>query len=282
MMRSALVPRGRPLARICEHCRHERAISTRSWPTAPRQAQSSAGPSPVTSSSSLMVTKHQQRLLSTTVSQSQAASSAAAVSKEDPAAAADDEASSSTTLPPPPSSHYDFFPQTLPQGPPPAGPFAIDQRALRREFLRLQAKAHPDLHPPHLKARAEATSARINEAYKTLSSPLLRAQYLLDTRLGPNAHPSSDEAAKVEDPELLMQVLEAREVIEDAEDESELVGLRAENDERVRESEASLGEFFAADDLESAKHECVRLRYWVNIGDTLHHWEKGKPVVLQH
>jgi len=186
------------------------------------------------------------------------------------------------TTPPPPSSHYEFFPQTLPQGPPPSGPFVIDQRTLRREFLQLQAKAHPDLHPPHLKARAEATSSRINEAYKTLSSPLLRAQYLLDMRLGANAHPSSDEAAKVEDPELLMQVLEAREVIEEAEDESELLPLREENDERVRESEENLGEFFAADDLESAKHECVRLRYWVNIAETLHHWEKGKPVVLEH
>lgn len=274
-MRSSLVPRGRQLTRICEHCRHERAISTRPWPAAQRQAQSQSTTPQVASplSSAILSKQQQKRFLFTTTALTQQQASSEATSTSEAA---------SSTAPPPPSSHYDFFPQTLPQGPPPSGPFAIDQRALRREFLQLQAKAHPDLHPPHHKARAEATSARINEAYKTLSSPLLRAQYLLDARLGVSAHPSSDEAARVEDPELLMQVLEAREVIEEAEDESELLPLREENDERVRESEESLGEFFAADDLESAKHECVRLRYWVNIAETLHHWEKGKPVVLEH
>src|SRR6266498_938137 len=79
-----------------------------------------------------------------------------------------------------PQTHFDFFPQTLPSGPPPATPFQIDLPTLRREFLQLQAKTHPDKFPTGPpKAKAEALSARINEAYKTLTSPLLRAQYLL-------------------------------------------------------------------------------------------------------
>lgn len=178
-----------------------------------------------------------------------------------------------------PQTHYDFFPQTLPDGPPPKGHFPIDTRALRREFLQLQAKAHPDLHPAELKARAEATSARINEAYKTLSNPLLRAQYLLWLR---GVDVANDETLKVEDPGLLMTVLEAREAIEEAVEEHDLDGLRAENEARIRESEEVLEGAFAGDDIELAKREAVKLRYWVNIWDSLHNWEKGKPVVLQH
>ncbi|KAI1504632.1 Co-chaperone Hsc20 [Biscogniauxia marginata] len=176
-----------------------------------------------------------------------------------------------------PRSHYDFFPRTLPLGPPPAGPFAIDTRALRREFLALQGGAHPDLHPAHLKARAEAASARINEAYRTLESPLARAQHLLALRgLG------EDERGRVEDPELLALVLEARERIEDAREEEDLEGPRRENEERVRKSEDLLARMFAEDDLAGAAAEVVRLRYWVNIRESIRNWERGRPVVLEH
>ncbi|KAL2070585.1 hypothetical protein VTL71DRAFT_13611 [Oculimacula yallundae] len=189
------------------------------------------------------------------------------------------EADASISSNPIPKTHYEFFPQTLSLGPPPSGPFQIDVRALRREFLQLQAVAHPDRHPPNLKTRAEATSARINEAYKTLQNPLLRAQYLLSLR---GMDVAEDESAKVDDPELLMEVLEAREEIEGVEEERGLVGLREVNEERIRGSEEVLERAFKEDDLEKAKEEAVRLRYWVNIKDSLDGWEKGKPVVLVH
>ncbi|KAF4949836.1 hypothetical protein FSARC_13374 [Fusarium sarcochroum] len=179
----------------------------------------------------------------------------------------------------PPSTHYHLFPETLPDGPPPAGHFPIDVRALRREFLRLQARAHPDMHPGEHKTRAEATSALINEAYKTLANPLLRAQYLLSLR---GVDVANDETLKVEEPELLMLVLEAREEIEDAESEEDLDEPRAANDTRITESEQILERAFQHDDIEAAKHEAVRLRYWVNIKESLDNWERGKHVVLQH
>lgn len=153
-------------------------------------------------------------------------------------------------------------------------------RTLRREFLQLQSRAHPDLHPQHLKSRAEATSARINEAFRTLSNPLLRAQYLLSLNYGLDV--AADETAKVDDPELLLEVLEAREQIEDAADESELEPLKAANAVREEESIAELERAFAAGDLEAAVRECVKLRYWVNIRESIDNWEQGKPVVLEH
>ena len=86
----------------------------------------------------------------------------------------------------------------------------------------------------------------------------------------------------MEDTGLLMEVLEAREAIEDAEREEDLEGLRTENEARIEASVGVLEEAFQKDDLEAAKNEAVRLRYWVNIRESLDSWEKGKPVVLQH
>lgn len=135
------------------------------------------------------------------------------------------------------------------------------------------------MHPQSDKKRAEALSARINEAYKTLQNPLLRAQYLLSLR---GIEVAEDETAKVDDPELLMEVLEAREMIEEAEKEEELVGLKEENDERIRRSEEVLEQAFKEDDVNRATEEAVKLRYWINIKESIDGWERGKPVVLQH
>ncbi|KAF2750862.1 Co-chaperone Hsc20 [Sporormia fimetaria CBS 119925] len=180
---------------------------------------------------------------------------------------------------PAPQTHYSFFPRSVPGGPPPQGPFAVDLDALKREFLQLQARAHPDLHPQEDKKKAQGLSARINEAYKTLQSPLLRAQYLLSLR---GIELAEDETAKVDDPELLMEVLDARERIEEAQSEEDLVEMKRENEARVAETVQALDEAFAEDNLEAAKAEAVRLRYWINIQESLHAWEKGKPVVLDH
>lgn len=79
-----------------------------------------------------------------------------------------------------------------------------------------------------------------------------------------------------------MEVLETRELIEAALEEEELRELREVNEERIMESETVLGEAFGRDDLERAREEAVRLRYWTNIKESLDAWERGKPVVLIH
>lgn len=81
---------------------------------------------------------------------------------------------------------------------------------------------------------------------------------------------------------MLMEVLEAREQIEDAGSEEELVGMKQVNEERIRESVGVLERAFAEDDMETVKGEVVRLRYWVNIRESIEGWEEGKPVVLNH
>ncbi|CAD0114918.1 unnamed protein product [Aureobasidium uvarum] len=178
-----------------------------------------------------------------------------------------------------PQTHYDFFPSLGPDALPPKGPFTLDLSLLRKEFLQLQAKAHPDLAPQEKKRQAEALSSRINEAYKTLQNPLLRAQYLLEMR---GIDVAGDETAKVEDPELLMEVLETREIIEEAATEEELQPLKEMNERRIAASVGVLEEAFQKDDMDAAKEEAVKLRYWVNIRESVDAFEPGKPVVLIH
>ncbi|KAI8629413.1 Co-chaperone Hsc20 [Xylariaceae sp. FL1651] len=268
-MRTLAFP-ARQASRVCALCREQRVSTTRNFHSSSAQ----------TKASSTRIALRVQRQIPCRPTESTkrtfVSSSTARSSQSEPAVASTGEPEPKPKVP---QTHYEFFPKTLPSGPPPKGRFGIDVRALRREFLALQAGAHPDLHPAHMKARAEATSARINEAFKTLESPLLRAQHILAAR---GLDVANDETAKVEDPELLMLVLETRETIEEAEDEADLEGLRAENEARIRDCEARLEELFARDDLEAAKAEAVRLRYWINIRESIHNWEKGKPVVLQH
>lgn len=176
-----------------------------------------------------------------------------------------------------PLPYYTLFPLTLPHGPPPTGPFHIDIPTLRREFLRLQSRSHPDLHHHHGASRldAQAASSEINAAFKTLCSPLLRAEYILRERYGVDL--AADESTGPgEDPEVLMAVLEAREAIDAAGEEGELEGVRVENEGRVGEAERRVGERLAEGDVEGARRECVRLRYWLGVREGVEGWERGK------
>ncbi|SPN96771.1 related to related molecular chaperone [Cephalotrichum gorgonifer] len=188
-------------------------------------------------------------------------------------------AAASEAAPAPHATYYDLFPQSLPDGPPPRGPFAVDVRALRREFLQLQARAHPDIQPFEHRTRAQSASAHLNEAFRTIADPLLRAQYLLSLR---GLDVAGDETGQVADMELLADVMEAREEIEEAQGEEDLVGPREVNDGRIEESVEALERAFEEDDMDAAKKEAVRLRYWFNIKQCLHDWEPGKPVELHH
>lgn len=112
---------------------------------------------------------------------------------------------------------------------------------------------------------------RINEAYKTLQDPLRRAQYLLAQR----GIDVEDESAKLSENALLMEVMEAREAVDEVENEEELVSLREENNARIESSVAVLEDAFAKEEMEAAAQEAIKLRYWFNIAESIQGWEKG-------
>lgn len=182
------------------------------------------------------------------------------------------------------TNYYTIFPHAIPSGPPPASPFDISVGDLRREFLQLQNLIHPDKYPADdAKKHAEALSARINEAYRTLADPLQRAQYLLREWHGIDVTAEDAATRHALDPETLMEVMEVQETIEELggspEAEAEINALKEENDGRIRACVDALAEAFDRGDIEGARKECIRLRFWYSVGEGLREWEPGKTEI---
>lgn len=124
----------------------------------------------------------------------------------------------------PPVSSIDYFELfDLPKQ------FSIDGAALKRSFLQWQGKVHPDRLPPSSDASkqedwAKTWSAIVNEGYKTLSNESRRGEYMLLQR-----GVEIEEQDKMEDPELLMEILEVREALEEASTEEEVIAIRDQN-----------------------------------------------------
>jgi molecular chaperone HscB len=60
--------------------------------------------------------------------------------------------------------------------------FGVDEAALEKEFYRLSRRLHPDRYaaaPPAEQQASLAASSLLNDAYRTLRSPLRRVEYLL-------------------------------------------------------------------------------------------------------
>ncbi|KAL8712469.1 MAG: hypothetical protein Q9220_003317 [cf. Caloplaca sp. 1 TL-2023] len=193
-----------------------------------------------------------------------------------------------------PQNHYDLFPSSLPSGGPPLGSFHIEPTALRKEFIQLQAQAHPDRHQGENKTKAEVVSARINNAYRTLLNPLARARYLLSlsgVELGEDESiagtaPAVEKGGSIQgniDTTLLMEVMEVREEIEAAQSQEEIDEMKVGNEARKKACEENLERFFQRREIESARRETIRLGYWVNVGTALNEWEKpGDGRVSEH
>lgn len=174
-------------------------------------------------------------------------------------------------------SFYSYFPGLAP---PPEGPFTVDLRALRREFLQIQQKVHPDKFTEDDKKRliAESTSSLINKAYTTLQNPLSRAEYILSC----NGVEMSSEGEKLTGGGILMTVMELREQIEEAQTESDLQPVKEEVDGLIKSELDQLEELFGRSSWEDAKNSAVRLRYWFNIQKAAADWEPGSEIRIDH
>ncbi|KAK9381500.1 uncharacterized protein V2V93DRAFT_367115 [Kockiozyma suomiensis] len=179
------------------------------------------------------------------------------------------------------STHYSLFPKTLKDGPPPTGRFAIDTRELRKEFLNLQSKNHPDLARNETeREQSEELSADINRAYSTLASTLHRANYLLELH---NLSLAEDAGRTMpQDPELLTDVYDVLERIEDCVADGEAEEIQTLVDQKILDAETKVEEVFNSNDLDNAQNAVIVLRYWVNIRESLKEWEPGQVFRMIH
>jgi molecular chaperone HscB len=110
--------------------------------------------------------------------------------------------------------------------------FTVDLKVISEKFLDLQRKSHPDKFTSESAAEqrlAVQYSSHVNTANRTLKSPLLRAEYLLEL----SAYPLNGESMTIDDSQFLMAQMECRESL------AELVGkVNAESVEVLVATEA--------------------------------------------
>ncbi|KAK6039960.1 Fe-S protein assembly co-chaperone HscB [Cooperia oncophora] len=97
--------------------------------------------------------------------------------------------------------------------------FEIEDSVLKKKFREMQFQLHPDKFAQaseHEKEISDEHSRRLNESYKTLSEPLLRAKYLLKI-LG-----ETDATSKDMDPSFLMDMMERNERVAEMSSAQEL------------------------------------------------------------
>ncbi|MFM1867792.1 MAG: hypothetical protein RL591_1200 [Planctomycetota bacterium] len=116
--------------------------------------------------------------------------------------------------------------------------FELDPRLLRARWMRAAAAVHPDA------AGATLLSAKVNDAFRVLSDPLLRAEALLE-RFGVNVHAMQDVVRRSLPPTFLMEMMELREQI-DAIGSDDHVGRSAMRDVAMSRRDAALLEIASA------------------------------------
>jgi molecular chaperone HscB len=154
--------------------------------------------------------------------------------------------------------------------------FNIDMAELDKRYLGFQRNLHPDRFArkgPRERAIAENQAMSLNEAYETLKDAVKRAQALL-ARAG-IASPVG-ESRTIEDRELLMEAMEAREALAEAENLEAVKRLA----ERAQREDAAcikaLAAAFAERDWAEAIRQTTRLKYWRKFAEEL----RGRRAVL--
>jgi molecular chaperone HscB len=139
--------------------------------------------------------------------------------------------------------------------------FDVDQSLLEQNYFRAQRLVHPDRFVAASKQEklySAQHSAAINDAYETLKSPISRAKELLKIAgfIQPNI-----EQQTLDDPELLMEVIELRENLLEVDSALQLEQLQGRLSILFDENTASLSKAFKDQNYHDAAKLLNRLRY---------------------
>src|SRR3954468_7010629 len=105
--------------------------------------------------------------------------------------------------------------------------FALDVEALERAYREIQSQVHPDrfAHAGDAERRASLQwTTRVNESFQVLKHPVSRASHLLELH-GVDVAFETNTAMPAD---FLMQQMELRETLEEANDSASLDALRKE------------------------------------------------------
>jgi molecular chaperone HscB len=139
--------------------------------------------------------------------------------------------------------------------------FDLDPNTIEQAFHERSKELHPDRFasaPAAERVAVLSKSRALNDAYKTLKSPVGRAEYLLA-----RAGVSIGDNERL-DPTFLMEILELREELAEArvaKRTSEVETLCGKMKARRKKSVDALTPLFEANDLAAIKEQLILLRY---------------------
>ena len=142
----------------------------------------------------------------------------------------------------------------------------LEPASLDRAYFALQRQWHPDrfvAKPAAERARASAEAAALNDAYRTLKDPLSRAVYFAELR----GVELPGDGKTIDDPELLMEAMEAREELHEAGTTEAVDALAAKARDDMKRSLGGLGNLFLAGDKPAIRKALLRLRYLDKFAD---------------
>lgn len=136
----------------------------------------------------------------------------------------------------------------------------LEPATLDKAYFALQRQWHPDrfvARPAAERARASTEAAALNDAYRTLKDPLERAVYLA----GLKGVELPGDGKTIDDPDLLMEAMEAREALHEADTEKAIDDLAAKVASDFRDGLKGLSSLFLANDKPAIRKALLRLRY---------------------
>jgi molecular chaperone HscB len=150
--------------------------------------------------------------------------------------------------------------------------FEIDRDALERTYLERAAAVHPDRFvggTSSQRREAMERSALVNEAYRTLRDPVLRAEYLV--KLGGIDLDSSDpvSGAPPMDETFLVDMIERRELVDQARAEGTLERLRARVEDELEDAFDDAVALLRGGDVQAAARGLVVRRYLQRLLDEI-------------
>lgn len=141
--------------------------------------------------------------------------------------------------------------------------FDIDHTQLKKTFLQLQKQHHPDNADDKIKA--EQNTALINHAYQILSYYDSRAVYLLEL-----ANIGFDSDKSISDEAFLMQMMEYRMALEDADfdkDDEQIKEIGGQVSKLLFATAKEFNDSFTNQDWQNAQIHAQKLKFLRNLHD---------------
>mmetsp|Transcript_31265 Transcript_31265/g.57214 ORF Transcript_31265/g.57214 Transcript_31265/m.57214 type:complete len:136 (+) Transcript_31265:44-451(+) len=133
-------------------------------------------------------------------------------------------------------------------------------------------RLHPDRFAQassDVEALAQLHSAKLNEAARTLRSPLLRGRYWMELK-GVRV---LEEDQRMDDMETMMEVMEESEKLEAAKTQNVVDQLTNDNEARMHKTEEALAQCLAAEDWAKSREKLERLQMLTRLQERLNEWQ---------